>query len=52
MQHDHNMKVRAHSGATTRDIVDHIKPVVSLDSFVNSVGSSENGLFHSKFGRT
>eukprot|EP00112_Aurelia_sp_Birch-Aquarium-sp1_P013475 Seg2862.5 transcript_id=Seg2862.5/GoldUCD/mRNA.D3Y31 product="hypothetical protein" protein_id=Seg2862.5/GoldUCD/D3Y31 len=28
MQKDHNVKVRAHSGATTRDIVDHIKPVV------------------------
>ena len=28
MQKDHSVKVRAHSGATTRDIVDHIKPVV------------------------
>ena len=28
MQKDHNVKVRAHSGATTRDIIDHIKPVV------------------------
>ena len=28
MQKDQNVKVRAHSGATTRDIIDHIKPVV------------------------
>ena len=28
MQKDHNVKVRAHSGATTRDIIDDIKPVV------------------------
>ena len=28
MQKDHNEKVRAHSGATTRDIVEHIKPVL------------------------
>ena len=26
MQRNHNVRVRAHSGATSRDIVDHIKP--------------------------
>ena len=30
MQKDHNVKIRAHSGAMTRDIVDHITPVVRI----------------------
>ena len=28
MQKDHNVKVKPHSGATSRDIIDYLKPVV------------------------
>ena len=34
MQKDHNVKVNPHSGATTRDIVDYLKPVVRKNQTV------------------
>ena len=45
MQKDHNVKVRAHSGATTtRDIIDHIKPVVGKRPSCVIIHSGTNDL--------
>ena len=43
MQKDHNVRVKPHSGATTRDIIDYLKPVVikKLDCIIIHAGTND-----------